>query len=116
MSPSDQGAGPLLNKGWRLLNLFKTIQVFITKRLKIPQGLQIVQGKIMAISPADKAVEYMDFARHCLKIVRSLREQNDRIVHREMAAEWINLARMITEDAAHSASDQLGKARIKAVS
>jgi hypothetical protein len=48
-------------------------------------------------------MEYADFAKHCLKVARSLRDREDRIAHREMAAEWIRLAEMMTEDATHSA-------------
>jgi hypothetical protein len=69
----------------------------------------------VAISLADTAMEYVDFARHCLRIARSLPERKDRIAQREMAAEWISLAQMLTEDA-HSTTRRAGKKRIKAVS
>ena len=70
----------------------------------------------MGISPADKAMEYVNFAEHCLKIARALPDREDRVVHREMAAEWTKLAQTMAEDAAHSAREQAGKTRIKAVS
>jgi hypothetical protein len=46
----------------------------------------------VAISKADKAMEYVNYAKHCLKIVRTIPDQESRIVHREMAAEWMKLA------------------------
>jgi hypothetical protein len=62
-------------------------------------------------SQADKAMEYADFARHCLKIAGSLFRREDRITHREMAAEWIKLAGdAADQDAApSSANDQKAK-------
>ena len=70
----------------------------------------------MAISPADKVQEYVAFASHCLKVAHSLPERQDRVIHREMATEWIRLAQMFAEDAAHDASRRVGNARIKSVS
>jgi len=46
----------------------------------------------VAKSQADKAAEYVSYAEHCLKIAWRLPDQESRIVHREMAAEWIRLA------------------------
>jgi hypothetical protein len=43
-------------------------------------------------SQADKAIEYANYARHCLNIVKKIPDQASRIVHREMAAEWFKLA------------------------
>jgi hypothetical protein len=61
-------------------------------------------------SQADKAMEYVDFARHCLKIAKSLSDREDRITHREMAAEWIKLAGDAADQgAASSANDQKTK-------
>jgi hypothetical protein len=37
-------------------------------------------------------MEYADYARHCLKIVARIPDQESRIIHREMAAEWFKLA------------------------
>jgi hypothetical protein len=70
----------------------------------------------VAISPADKAMEYINYAEYCLKIARSLPDRKDRITHREMAAEWTRLAQMMAEEAAHDASQQVGKMRFKTVS
>jgi len=46
----------------------------------------------MTISRADKAIEYANDARNCLKIVERLADRESRIVQREMAAEWLMLA------------------------
>ena len=46
----------------------------------------------MGVSQADKAMEYQRYAEHCLKIVQTLPNQEDRIIHREMVAEWFKLA------------------------
>ena len=46
----------------------------------------------MAISQADKAMEYKRYAEHCLKIAGTLPHQDDRMIHREMSAEWFKLA------------------------
>jgi hypothetical protein len=55
----------------------------------------------MAISQAAKAMEYMGYARHCLNTMMKIPDQESRIVHREMAAEWFKLAgQAAKEDAA----------------
>jgi hypothetical protein len=46
----------------------------------------------VAISQADKAMEYKRYAEHCLKIAGTLSNQDDRMIHREMSAEWFKLA------------------------
>jgi hypothetical protein len=46
----------------------------------------------VAISHADKATEYQRYAEHCLKIAGTLTHQDDRMIHREMSAEWFKLA------------------------
>jgi hypothetical protein len=46
----------------------------------------------VAISKADKAIEYVDYAKHCLNIAQMIPDREARIVLREMAAEWANLA------------------------
>jgi hypothetical protein len=51
----------------------------------------------MATSKSDTAIEYANYGRHCLKIVRELSDQDARVIHREMAAEWFRLA----DQAAH---------------
>jgi hypothetical protein len=65
----------------------------------------------MGKSQADKAMEYADFARHCLKIAPSLSDREDRVTHREMAAEWIKLAGDVADQntAPSSANDQKAK-------
>jgi hypothetical protein len=54
----------------------------------------------VAISKADKADDYRRYAEHCLETARLLPGQEARMLHREMAGEWINLAQRIAEDAA----------------
>ena len=44
------------------------------------------------MSKSDKAMEYMDYARHCLSVVAKIPDQESRIIHRKMAAEWFKLA------------------------
>ena len=46
----------------------------------------------MAASKADKAIEYIDYAKHCLKVAERLPSRESRMVFREMAAEWTRLA------------------------
>jgi hypothetical protein len=46
----------------------------------------------VAASKADKAMEYVDYAKHCLKAARQFPDRETRIVFREMAAEWTALA------------------------
>jgi hypothetical protein len=46
----------------------------------------------VAVSKADKAMEYVDYAKHCLKAARRFPERETRIIFREMAAEWTALA------------------------
>jgi hypothetical protein len=46
----------------------------------------------LTASQADKAIEYADYAKHCLKVVDKIPDQASRIIHREMAAEWFKLA------------------------
>jgi hypothetical protein len=53
----------------------------------------------VTISKSDKAMEYSDYARHCLKIVMKIPDQASRMIHREMAAEWFKLADQAAEDA-----------------
>jgi hypothetical protein len=44
------------------------------------------------ISGADKAMEYQRYAEHCLRMAALLPKREDRIIHREMSAEWFKLA------------------------
>ncbi len=46
----------------------------------------------MAIPKNDKHKEYTRYAAHCLALVTSIKNRNDRVINREMAAEWIKLA------------------------
>jgi hypothetical protein len=52
---------------------------------------------------ADKATEYVRYAEHCVETAKTLRDREERSLHREMAAEWLRLAQLIAEDAANSA-------------
>jgi hypothetical protein len=46
----------------------------------------------VATSKSDTAIEYANYGRHCLKVARELPDQDSRMLHREMAAEWFKLA------------------------
>jgi hypothetical protein len=46
----------------------------------------------VAISQADKAMEYADYAKHCLEVAGKIPDRKSRVIHREMAAEWFKLA------------------------
>ena len=54
----------------------------------------------MPASQADKAIEYMDYAQHCLKMAAQLPNRESRIILREMAAEWTALAGQAAERSA----------------
>ena len=60
----------------------------------------------MGISRADKADEYMHHAEHCMKTARTISDREPRILHRQMAAEWIKLAQAMAEDGSLDASDR----------
>ncbi|MFZ0424717.1 MAG: hypothetical protein WAL80_17715 [Xanthobacteraceae bacterium] len=46
----------------------------------------------MAIPNNNKHKEYTRYAAHCLALVTSVKNRDDRAINREMAAEWIKLA------------------------
>jgi hypothetical protein len=46
----------------------------------------------MAQLTNDKHKEYARYAAHCLNIVPTTKDQDDRAINREMAAEWLKLA------------------------
>ena len=46
----------------------------------------------MTIPKNDKHKDYVRYARHCLDLVTSIKNQEDRSINREMAAEWLTLA------------------------
>lgn len=48
----------------------------------------------MAIRKTSKYKEYIDYAEHCLKLVRIATSRKSRNIQREMAAEWFKLADM----------------------
>jgi hypothetical protein len=54
----------------------------------------------VTISKADKADEYMRYAEHCLKTADILAERDFRMLHREMAGEWLKLAQDMMNHAA----------------
>lgn len=39
-----------------------------------------------------KREEYVRYAEHCLRIIDIIPDQDSRMLHREMAAEWLRLA------------------------
>jgi hypothetical protein len=46
-------------------------------------------------------MEYANYAAHCLKTMATIPDHESRIIHREMAAEWLKLAAQAAgEDAA----------------
>jgi hypothetical protein len=51
----------------------------------------------MAVPDKDKHKEYSRYAAHCLGIAPALTDQDDRVINREMAAEWLKLAEAIVE-------------------
>jgi len=53
----------------------------------------------------EKYDEYTRYAEHCLAVARITRDQQSRVVQREMAAEWLRLAEMAENEHA-SGSDQ----------
>ena len=46
----------------------------------------------MAIPKNEKQKRYARYAAHCLNIVTIAKEQDNRAIQREMAAEWLKLA------------------------
>jgi hypothetical protein len=64
-------------------------------------------GGILRNQNADKAAEYTHYAEHCVETAKILPDQEDRTLHREMAAEWLRLAELIAERATLSAQPSL---------
>ena len=46
----------------------------------------------MADANNSKHKDYARYAAHCLNLVAALKDQQDRAINREMAAEWLRLA------------------------
>jgi hypothetical protein len=59
----------------------------------------------MANQKSDRHEEYTRYAEHCLAMARIARDQQSRVVQREMAAEWLRLAGTVESDDA-AGSDQ----------
>jgi hypothetical protein len=53
---------------------------------------KIVSERIMAIPTSNKYKEYARYAAHCLNMVAATKDQESRVINREMAAEWLKLA------------------------
>jgi hypothetical protein len=51
----------------------------------------------MAVSKIVRHADYVRYADHCLKMVTRTKDQEDRSIQREMAAEWPRLADEILE-------------------
>jgi len=49
----------------------------------------------MAIPKYDKHKDYVRYATHCLNLAPSIKDQDNRVINREMAAEWLNLAESV---------------------
>jgi hypothetical protein len=47
---------------------------------------------IMAIPTSYKYKEYARYAAHCLNMVAATKDQESRVINREMAVEWLKLA------------------------
>jgi hypothetical protein len=47
---------------------------------------------IMAVPTTNKHKEYSRYAAHCLGLTPAVTDQEDRVINREMAAEWLKLA------------------------
>jgi hypothetical protein len=50
----------------------------------------------MAIRKPGRYEEYRLYAEHCLELVRIATSRESRVIQREMAAEWFNLANMFS--------------------
>ena len=46
----------------------------------------------MAIPKSDQYKDYVRYAEHCLNLTASIKDQDERAINREMAAEWLKLA------------------------
>jgi hypothetical protein len=88
--------------------------VQIDKESRYVPRCNLLPGKIVAISKADIANEYMNYAEHCLKTAQVLRRQKDRVIQREMAAEWVRLVQLMVEDASLGAGDQSNNRKTEA--
>jgi hypothetical protein len=69
----------------------------------------------LRITNADKAAEYMRYAEHCVKTAKILGQHEARTLHREMAAEWMELAQRRMEEATSGAQSipQRRKTRLR---
>jgi hypothetical protein len=63
------------------------------------------------VSKSDKAMEYAHYAQHCLRIVDKIPDQESRMIHREMAAEWFNLADLAARGAIMTGAPATGTAK-----
>jgi hypothetical protein len=59
---------------------------------KTARAALILPREIMAISKNDKHKEYIQYAEHCVKMASIAPDRESRVIHREMAAEWMKLA------------------------
>ena len=50
------------------------------------------KGGVMADPAFNKHKEYSRYAAHCLGLTPAVTDQEDRVINREMAAEWLKLA------------------------
>jgi hypothetical protein len=75
--------------------------------------LDRTKGGILRNQNADKAAEYMRYAERCVETAKTLRDREDRSLHREMAAEWLRLAQLIAEEAADSAQSSPKRRKIR---
>jgi hypothetical protein len=62
-------------------------QIFCRERRR-----KVAPERIMAIPTSYKYKEYARYAAHCLNMMTTTKDQESRVINREMAAEWLKLA------------------------
>jgi hypothetical protein len=56
-------------------------------------------------------MEYANYAHHCMKIVNKIPDQESRMIHREMAAEWLKLADQAANGVASPSAQATGESK-----
>jgi hypothetical protein len=54
----------------------------------------------LTVMATERCEEYTHYAEHCLAMARVARDQQSRMIQREMAAEWLRLAGMLESEQA----------------
>jgi len=55
-----------------------------------------IKRGIMAVRKGGRSEEYLRYGKHCLELVRIATSRQSRVIQREMAAEWLKLADMLS--------------------